>query len=131
MAELGTGGARRIQPLCSWAGSRGWAHTPPHGLWAGDTSQGSCPHTCGAVGRVALIWEERGQSALMVILCLLGATALDRAKHPEPALECAPALTVGPTAPTGPEGIEAILAAGAEGSARAEAPAGEAKWSLV
>ncbi|XP_077704604.1 ubiquitin carboxyl-terminal hydrolase 17-like protein 17 [Canis aureus] len=60
-----------------------------------------------------------------------GAGALDRAKHPEPALECAPALTVGPTAPSGPEGIEAILAAGAEGLACTEVPTGEAKSSLV
>ncbi|XP_077706520.1 ubiquitin carboxyl-terminal hydrolase 17-like protein 17 [Canis aureus] len=59
------------------------------------------------------------------------AGALDRAKHPEPVLECAPALDVGSTAPSGPEGIEAILAAGAEGLARAEAPTGEAKSSLV
>ncbi|XP_072631983.1 uncharacterized protein [Canis lupus baileyi] len=54
-----------------------------------------------------------------------GASA--RGKHREPALERAPARTVGPAAPSGPEGIEAILDAGAEGSARTEAPAGEAK----
>ncbi|XP_038546215.1 ral guanine nucleotide dissociation stimulator-like isoform X1 [Canis lupus familiaris] len=54
-----------------------------------------------------------------------GASA--RGKHREPALERAPAWTVGPAAPSGPEGIEAILDAGAEDSARTEAPAGEAK----
>ncbi|CAK7296043.1 Ral guanine nucleotide dissociation stimulator [Vulpes lagopus] len=56
-----------------------------------------------------------------------GATASARAKHPEAAQERTPAPTVGPAAPSGPEGIEAILAAEAEGSACAEAPAGEAK----
>ena len=127
MAKLRTGGGPQIQLLFSWVGSRGWAHTPPHGLQPGDTSQGSCPHTRGAVGRVALTWEGRGQSVLMVILCLLGATALARGKHPEAAQERAPAPTVGPAAPSGPAGIEAILAAGAEGSARAEVPTGEAK----
>ncbi|XP_048951006.1 ral guanine nucleotide dissociation stimulator-like isoform X2 [Canis lupus dingo] len=54
-----------------------------------------------------------------------GASA--RGRHREPALERAPAWTVGPAAPSGPEGIEAILDAGAEDSARTEAPAGEAK----
>ncbi|CAK7294868.1 Ral guanine nucleotide dissociation stimulator-like 1 [Vulpes lagopus] len=38
-----------------------------------------------------------------------------------------PQLRLGPAAPWGPEGIEAVLAAGAEGLARAEVPAGEAK----
>ncbi|CAD7679786.1 unnamed protein product [Nyctereutes procyonoides] len=38
-----------------------------------------------------------------------------------------PAPTVGPTAPSGPGEFEAILAAESEGSAHAEAPAGEAK----
>ena len=64
---------------------------------------------------------------MMVILCLLVATASARGKHPEPAQERAPAVTVGPAAPSGPEGIEAVLAAGAEGSAHTEAPTGEAK----
>ncbi|CAD7680739.1 unnamed protein product [Nyctereutes procyonoides] len=54
-----------------------------------------------------------------------GASA--RGNHPEPALERAPATTVGPTAPSGPGEFEAILAAESEGSARAEVPAGEAK----
>ena len=98
----------------------GWAHTPPHGLQPGDTSQGSCPHTHRVAGRVALIWEGRGQSVLVVILCLLGSTASARGKHPEPTLECTPAPTVGPAAPWG-------LAAGAEGLACDEPPAGEAK----
>ncbi|CAD7670540.1 unnamed protein product [Nyctereutes procyonoides] len=96
-------------------------------LWAEDTSQGSCPHTRGAVGRVALTWEGHGKSFLVVILCLLGAAASARGNHPEPALERAPAPTVGPTAPSGPGEFEAILAAESEGSAHAEAPAGEAK----
>ncbi|XP_038307509.1 uncharacterized protein LOC119869163 [Canis lupus familiaris] len=43
------------------------------------------------------------------------------------AQERVPALTVGTAAPSGPAGIQAFLAAGAEGSARAEVPAGEAK----
>ncbi|XP_077706511.1 ral guanine nucleotide dissociation stimulator-like [Canis aureus] len=47
-----------------------------------------------------------------------GASA--RGKHPEPTLECTPAPTVGPAAPWG-------LAAGAEGLACDEPPAGEAK----
>ena len=76
---------------------------------------------------MALIWEGRGQSVLMVILCLIGATASARAKYPEAAQERAPAPTMGPAALSGPEGIEAILAAEAEGLARAEAPAGESK----
>ena len=113
-------GGPQIQPPCCWTRSRGWAHTPPHGLQPGDTSQGSCPHTRGVVGRVALIWEGRGQSVLVVILCLLGSTASARGKHPEPTLECTPAPTVGPAAPWG-------LAAGAEGLACDEPPAGEAK----
>ncbi|CAD7679800.1 unnamed protein product [Nyctereutes procyonoides] len=96
-------------------------------LRAEDTSQGSCPHTRGAVGRVASTWEGHGKSILVVILCLLGATASARGKHPEPALERSPAPTVGPAAPSGPGKIEAILAAESEGSACAEAPAGEAK----
>ncbi|XP_025327640.1 ral guanine nucleotide dissociation stimulator-like [Canis lupus dingo] len=49
------------------------------------------------------------------------------AKHPESALEAAPAPTAGPAAPSGPGGIEAVLAAWAEGSARAAVPAGEAE----
>ena len=113
-------GGPQIQPPCCWTRSRGWAHTPPHGLQPGDTSQGSCPHTRGGVERVALIWEGRGQSVLVVILCLLGSTASARGKHPEPTLECTPAPTVGPAAPWG-------LAAGAEGLACDEPPAGEAK----
>ncbi|KAM8933259.1 ral guanine nucleotide dissociation stimulator-like [Lycaon pictus] len=54
-----------------------------------------------------------------------GASA--QGKHPEAAQERAPALTVGIAAPSGPAGIQALLAAGAEGSARTEAPTGEAK----
>ena len=127
MTELGTGWAPRIQPPSSWAGSRGWAHTSPHGLQPGDTSQGSCPHARGAVGRVVLTWEARGTSVLMGILCLPGATASAQGKHPEAAQEQVPALTVGTAAPSGPAGIQAVPAAGAEGSARAEAPAGEVK----
>ena len=69
---------------------------------------------------MALTWEGRGQSVLVVILCLLGSTASARGKHPEPTLECTPAPTVGPAAPWG-------LAAGAEGLACDEPPAGEAK----
>ncbi|CAK7294564.1 Ral guanine nucleotide dissociation stimulator [Vulpes lagopus] len=49
------------------------------------------------------------------------------AKHPEAARERAPAPTRESAAPWVPDGLEAILAAGAEGSACAEAPAGEAK----
>ncbi|XP_038445382.1 ral guanine nucleotide dissociation stimulator-like isoform X2 [Canis lupus familiaris] len=54
-----------------------------------------------------------------------GASA--QGKHPEAAQEQVPALTVGTAAPSGPAGIQAVPAAGAEGSARAEAPAGEVK----
>ncbi|CAK7295414.1 Ral guanine nucleotide dissociation stimulator [Vulpes lagopus] len=54
-----------------------------------------------------------------------GASA--RAKHPEPALEHAPAPTMGPAAPSGHEGLESILVAGAEGLAHDELPDGEAK----
>eukprot|EP00071_Canis_lupus_P026449 XP_022260006.1 skin secretory protein xP2-like [Canis lupus familiaris] len=54
-----------------------------------------------------------------------GASA--QGKHPKAAQERVPALTVGTAAPSGPAGIQAVLAAGAEGSARAEAPAGEVK----
>ncbi|XP_072633784.1 uncharacterized protein [Canis lupus baileyi] len=54
-----------------------------------------------------------------------GASA--QGKHPEAAQERVPALTVGTAAPSGPAGIQAVPAAGAEGSARAEAPAGEVK----
>ncbi|CAD7680203.1 unnamed protein product [Nyctereutes procyonoides] len=56
-----------------------------------------------------------------------GATALARAKDPKPLQQPAPAPTPGPTASVGPEVIEDILAAGAEGLAPAEVPAGEAK----
>ncbi|KAM8933066.1 uncharacterized protein AAEQ78_019573 [Lycaon pictus] len=54
-----------------------------------------------------------------------GASA--RAKDPEALPEPAPAPTVGPAASEGPEVLEAALAAGAEGLAPAEVPAGEAK----
>ncbi|XP_038444841.1 ral guanine nucleotide dissociation stimulator-like [Canis lupus familiaris] len=54
-----------------------------------------------------------------------GASA--QGKHPEAAQEQVPAETVGTAAPSGPAGIQAVPAAGAEGSARAEAPAGEVK----
>ncbi|XP_038415124.1 ral guanine nucleotide dissociation stimulator-like isoform X3 [Canis lupus familiaris] len=54
-----------------------------------------------------------------------GASA--RAKDPEALPEPAPAPTVGPAASDGPEVLEAALAAGAEGLAPAEVPAGEAK----
>ncbi|XP_038444804.1 ral guanine nucleotide dissociation stimulator-like, partial [Canis lupus familiaris] len=70
----------------------------PHELQAVDTSQGS-----------------------------LSATASARAKDPEALPEPAPAPTVGPAASDGPEVLEAALAAGAEGLAPAEVPAGEAK----
>ncbi|XP_077704619.1 uncharacterized protein LOC144284153 [Canis aureus] len=80
------------------AGVRLTSH--PHELQAGDTSQGSCPPT---------------------------PTALARAKDPEALPEPAPAPTVGPAASNGPEVLEAALAAGAEGLAPAEVPAGEAK----
>ncbi|CAK7295877.1 Ral guanine nucleotide dissociation stimulator [Vulpes lagopus] len=76
--------------------------------------------------------ELRAQHYLQQFRCLhaaepeAGATASAQGKHPE-AQECAPAVTVGPAAPLGPEGIEAVLAAGAEGSAHTEAPVGEAK----
>ncbi|XP_025322370.1 ral guanine nucleotide dissociation stimulator-like isoform X6 [Canis lupus familiaris] len=56
-----------------------------------------------------------------------GATASARAKDPEALPEPAPAPTVGPAASDGPEVLEAALAAGAEGLAPAEVPAGEAK----
>ncbi|CAD7680185.1 unnamed protein product [Nyctereutes procyonoides] len=56
-----------------------------------------------------------------------GATALARAKDPEPIQQPAPAPTLGPAASVGPEVIEAMLTAGAEGLAPAEVPAGEAK----
>ena len=62
-----------------------------------------------------------------MILWLLGATVSGQGKRPEAAQERAPGPTMGPAAPSGPEGMEAVLAAGAEGLARAEAPAGEAK----
>ena len=74
-----------------------------------------------------MIWEGRGKSVLVVILCLLAATASARAKDPEALPEPAPAPTVGPAASDGPEVLEAALAAGAEGLAPAEVPAGEAK----
>ena len=76
-----------------------------------------------------MIWEGRGKSVLVVILCLLAATASARAKDPEAEAlpEPAPAPTVGPAASDGPEVLEAALAAGAEGLAPAEVPAGEAK----
>ncbi|CAK7295991.1 Ral guanine nucleotide dissociation stimulator [Vulpes lagopus] len=76
--------------------------------------------------------ELRAQHYLQQFRCLhaaepeAGATASAQGKHPE-AQECAPAVTVEPAAPLGPEGIEAVLAAGAEGSAHIEAPVGEAK----
>ncbi|KAM8932875.1 uncharacterized protein AAEQ78_019386 isoform 1-T2 [Lycaon pictus] len=54
-----------------------------------------------------------------------GASA--RAKDPEALPEPAPAPTVGPAASDGLEVLEAALAAGAEGLAPAEVPAGEAK----
>ncbi|XP_077704760.1 uncharacterized protein LOC144284279 isoform X1 [Canis aureus] len=75
--------------------------------------------------------EVRARRYLRQFRCLHAAKpeagASARGKHREPALERAPAWTVGPAAPSGPEGIEAILDAGAEGSARTEAPAGEVK----
>ncbi|KAM8932820.1 uncharacterized protein AAEQ78_019365 [Lycaon pictus] len=75
--------------------------------------------------------EVRARRYLRQFRCLHAAKpeagASARGKHREPALERAPARTVGPAAPSGSEGIEAILDAGAEGSARTEAPAGEAK----
>ncbi|CAK7294752.1 Ral guanine nucleotide dissociation stimulator [Vulpes lagopus] len=74
--------------------------------------------------------ELRAQNYLQQFRCLHAAEpeagASAQGKHPE-AEECAPAVTVGPAAPLVPEGIEAVLAAGAEGSAHTEAPVGEAK----
>ena len=77
--------------------------------------------------RASLIWEGHGKSILVMILCLLGATASAQEQHPEPPQEPAPASTVGPAAPSGPEVIEQVLAAGAEGLARTEIQAAESK----
>ena len=53
--------------------------------------------------------------------------ASDTEKHPEPRQEPTPALTVGLAEASGPEVIELVLAAGAEGLARAEMLAPESK----
>ena len=76
---------------------------------------------------MSLIWEGRGKSVLVMILCLLGATASAPEQHPNPPQEPTPAPTVGPVAPSGPEVTEPVLAAGGEGLAQAEMLATESK----